>query len=35
MILVKNMNRVIDENLYPVEEAKFSNVKNRPIGIGV
>jgi ribonucleotide reductase alpha subunit len=29
------MNRVIDENYYPVEEAKYSNMRNRPIGIGV
>lgn len=35
MILVKNMNRVIDENYYPVKEAKYSNMKHRPIGIGV
>jgi len=35
MILVKNMNRVIDENYYPVKEARYSNMKNRPIGIGV
>jgi len=30
-----NLNRVIDNNFYPVEEAKFSNMKHRPIGIGV
>jgi len=30
-----NLNRVIDNNYYPVEEAKFSNMKHRPIGIGV
>ena len=35
MILVKNMNRVIDENYYPVKEARYSNMKNRQIGIGV
>lgn len=34
-ILVKNMNRVIDQNYYPVKEARFSNFKHRPIGIGV
>lgn len=31
----KNLNRVIDNNYYPVPEAKFSNMKHRPIGIGV
>ena len=35
MICTKNLNRVIDENYYPVPEAKYSNMKNRPIGIGV
>jgi ribonucleoside-diphosphate reductase alpha chain len=31
----KNLNRVIDINYYPVEQARYSNLKNRPIGIGV
>lgn len=30
-----NLNRVIDNNFYPVEEARYSNMKHRPIGIGV
>jgi len=30
-----NLNKVIDRNFYPVPEAKTSNVKHRPIGIGV
>ena len=30
-----NLNRVIDKNFYPVEETKVSNLKHRPIGIGV
>lgn len=34
-ILVKNMNRVIDNNYYPVKEAEYSNFRHRPIGIGV
>lgn len=33
--LVKNLNRVIDANLYPVPEGKKSNLAHRPIGIGV
>jgi len=31
----KNLNRVIDINYYPVPEAKKSNMRHRPIGIGV
>ncbi len=31
----KNLNRVIDNNYYPIEEAKTSNMKHRPIGLGV
>lgn len=34
-IIVKNLNKVIDINFYPVEKAKHSNEKHRPIGIGV
>ena len=30
-----NLNRVIDGNYYPVEEARNSNMRHRPIGIGV
>lgn len=30
-----NLNRVIDRNYYPVEEARNSNMKHRPIGLGV
>ena len=33
--LTRNLNKVINRNFYPVEEAKRSNVKHRPIGIGV
>lgn len=33
--LVENLNRIIDTTFYPVEETKRSNVKHRPIGIGV
>ncbi len=31
----KNMNKVIDNNYYPIEEARNSNMRHRPIGIGV
>lgn len=34
-VLVRNLNRIIDNNHYPVEEAKRSNFRHRPIGIGV
>lgn len=30
-----NLNRIIDGNYYPVEEAKNSNMRHRPVGIGV
>ncbi|MGC6433130.1 MAG: ribonucleoside-diphosphate reductase subunit alpha [Crocinitomicaceae bacterium] len=30
-----NLNKVIDVNYYPVEEAKNSNLRHRPIGLGV
>ena len=33
--IVKNLNTVIDLNYYPVEETKRSNLKHRPLGIGV
>jgi ribonucleotide reductase alpha subunit len=33
--ITKNLNKVIDRNYYPVEEARTSNLKHRPIGIGV
>ncbi len=33
--VTKNLNKIIDLNYYPVEEARYSNMKNRPIGIGV
>ena len=33
--ITRNLNKVIDENYYPVKEAKYSNMKHRPIGIGV
>ena len=34
-IVTKNLNRVIDRNFYPVETARRSNIKHRPIGLGV
>ena len=33
--VTRNLNKIIDLNYYPVEEARYSNMKNRPIGIGV
>lgn len=32
---VENLNRVIDNNVYPVKEGKKSDEENRPIGLGV
>lgn len=34
-IITQNLNRIIDANYYPVPEAKTSNMRHRPIGIGV
>jgi ribonucleoside-diphosphate reductase alpha subunit len=34
-VITKNLNKVIDINFYPVEKAKYSNLKHRPIGMGV
>jgi ribonucleoside-diphosphate reductase alpha subunit len=34
-IVTKNLNKVIDVNFYPVQEARNSNMRHRPIGIGV
>jgi ribonucleoside-diphosphate reductase alpha subunit len=34
-VLVKNLNKVIDKNFYPIDKAEHSNKKHRPIGIGV
>lgn len=31
----KNLNKIIDYNYYPVEEARTSNMRHRPIGLGV
>ncbi|WMW78160.1 ribonucleoside-diphosphate reductase subunit alpha [Flavobacterium sp. 20NA77.7] len=33
--ITRNLNRVIDRNYYPVEEAKNSNMRHRPVGLGV
>jgi ribonucleoside-diphosphate reductase alpha chain len=30
-----NLNRIIDNNYYPVQEARYSNLRHRPIGLGV
>lgn len=34
-LVTRNLNKVIDRNFYPVPEAKASNIKHRPLGIGV
>jgi ribonucleoside-diphosphate reductase alpha subunit len=34
-VATRNLNKVIDVNYYPVAEARNSNLKHRPIGIGV
>ncbi|CAI4416630.1 CQS_1a_G0014130.mRNA.1.CDS.1 [Saccharomyces cerevisiae] len=34
-VVTRNLNRVIDRNYYPVEEARKSNMRHRPIALGV
>ncbi len=34
-VITRNLNRIIDVNYYPVEQAQRSNMRHRPIGIGV
>lgn len=34
-VITRNLNKVIDNNFYPCEEARRSNLRHRPIGIGV
>ncbi len=33
--VTKNLNKIIDHNYYPVKEAETSNMRHRPIGIGI
>ncbi|HEX5555155.1 MAG TPA: ribonucleoside-diphosphate reductase subunit alpha, partial [Chitinophagaceae bacterium] len=33
--VTRNLNRVIDHNYYPVAEARNSNLRHRPVGLGV
>jgi ribonucleoside-diphosphate reductase alpha chain len=33
--VIKNLNKVIDRNYYPVKEAENSNMRHRPVGLGV
>jgi ribonucleoside-diphosphate reductase alpha subunit len=34
-VATRNLNKVIDRNYYPTEEARRSNMRHRPIGLGV
>ena len=34
-VVVRNLNKIIDINYYPVEEAKTSNFRHRPVAVGV
>jgi len=34
-VVTRNLNKVIDINYYPIKEAENSNLRHRPIGIGV
>lgn len=33
--MATNLNKIIDVNYYPVDTARRSNMRHRPIGIGV
>ncbi|GGA83648.1 ribonucleoside-diphosphate reductase subunit alpha [Puia dinghuensis] len=33
--VTKNLNKIIDHNFYPVDEARNSNLRHRPIGLGI
>ncbi|KAL5346144.1 ribonucleotide-diphosphate reductase subunit rnr1 [Pseudogymnoascus australis] len=34
-VVVKNLNKIIEVNYYPVEEARRSNFRHRPVAVGV
>lgn len=34
-ILIRNLDKVIDKNFYPTAETQVSNMKHRPVGLGV
>ena len=34
-VAIRNLNRVIDINYYPTQETKTSNMRHRPVGLGV
>jgi ribonucleotide reductase alpha subunit len=34
-VIAKNIDKIIDVNFYPTEEGKNSNLKHRPMGIGI
>lgn len=34
-VIVRNIDKIIDINFYPVKEAEYSNLRHRPMGIGV
>ncbi len=34
-VITRNLNKIIDINYYPIQEARNSNMRHRPIGIGV
>jgi ribonucleoside-diphosphate reductase alpha subunit len=34
-VVTRNLNKVIDRNYYPIPEARLSNMRHRPIGLGV
>ena len=33
--LIRNLNKIIDKNFYPTEKTNISNMRHRPVGLGV
>jgi ribonucleotide reductase alpha subunit len=34
-VVINNLNRVIDRTFYPTDKARVSNIRHRPVGVGV
>lgn len=34
-VITRNLNKIIDKNYYPIEESRKSNMRHRPIGVGI
>jgi len=34
-VVIRNLDRIVDVNFYPIKETKLSNMRHRPLGLGV